>query len=120
MPCDAEDSPSGVVAQSESDEELAAMLAWAAANIRLEWNPPPSPEHLQPDDSYLGSEQDSQPRLAPVPFFSEVHEELMKSWRAPFTDRPCFPSSFTLTSLNSGMVRGYPDVPQMEHAILVH
>lgn len=47
MPSDAEDSaglpPSGVVAQSESDAELAAVLAWGTTNIRLEWNPPPCP-----------------------------------------------------------------------------
>lgn len=45
MPSDMEDSaglpPSGVVAQSECDAELAAMLARAATGIRREWNSPP-------------------------------------------------------------------------------
>lgn len=39
---EAELPPSGVVAHAKSDSELMAMLAWAVAGIRLEWNPSPS------------------------------------------------------------------------------
>lgn len=42
--------PSGAVAQSKFDAELAAMLAWATANIRLEWNSLPCPERLRLGD----------------------------------------------------------------------
>lgn len=86
MPSDSEDlagiPPSGAVAPSKSYEELAAILARATMNIGLEWNPQPCPKNSQLDDWYLGSELDSQPRPAPVPFIPEVHEELTKSWRA--------------------------------------
>lgn len=82
MPSDAEDSArlplSGAVAQSEIDAELAAMLAWDAVNIRLEWNPQPCPEHSRLVDWYLGLERNSQPCPALVPFLLEVTS--MKSY----------------------------------------
>ncbi len=48
------------------------------------WRPPPSPECLGLDDWFLGAQADCrQPPL--VPFFPEVHEEVTRSWRAPFS-----------------------------------
>ncbi len=79
--------PSGVVATAASDPELTAMLAWAAVSIGLEVNRPPSPEPSWLDDSFLGAGRGSQWRSALMPFFPEVHEELTKSWMAPFTAR---------------------------------
>lgn len=101
--------------------ELATMLARAASNIRLEWYPPPCPECSQLDYWYLGSEHDSQPHPAPVSFFPEVHGELRKSWRAPFTFyRVRFTGSSTLTTLDGETTREYTEVPQVEHVIAVH
>ncbi len=58
-------------------------------------------------------------RPAPVPFFPEVHEELTKSWMAPFTARS--PSSASiLTTLDGGVARGYAGIPQVERAIAMH
>ncbi len=76
--------PSGLVATAAPDPELTAMLARAAMSIRLEVNRPPSPEPSRLDDWFLGAGHGSQPRPAPLPFFPEVHEELTKSWMAPF------------------------------------
>ncbi|KAL0160988.1 hypothetical protein M9458_044713, partial [Cirrhinus mrigala] len=55
----------------------------------------------------------------PVPFFPEVHEELVRTWRAPHSSRPC-PSSSPLASLDGGAARGYEAVPQVERAVAVH
>lgn len=89
MPSDAEESaglpPSGAVAQSVSDAKLAAMLAQVGANIGKSGILLPVPSVSWVDDWYLGSECDSQLCPAPVPFFPEVHEELTRLWRAPFT-----------------------------------
>ncbi len=79
--------PLGVVATTAPDPELMAMLARAAVSIRLEVNRPPSPEPSRLDDWFLGAGRGSQPRSAPVPFLPEVHEELTKSWMAPFMAR---------------------------------
>ena len=69
--------PSGAPAPPESDPELTAMLSRAAASIGLEWNPPPCPERSRLDDWFLGAARaESRPRIPPVPFFPEVHEEV--------------------------------------------
>ncbi|KAL0152428.1 hypothetical protein M9458_052151, partial [Cirrhinus mrigala] len=53
------------------------------------------------DDLFLGSGRDSRPRLSPVPFFPEVHEELTKSWKAPLSARSRYTNSPSLTTLDS-------------------
>ncbi|XP_051564216.1 uncharacterized protein LOC127446923 [Myxocyprinus asiaticus] len=97
------------------------MLSRAAASVGLEWNPPLSPEPSRLDDWFLGSRHRSnQPRHAPVPFFPEVHEELTKSWEAPFTARPRLRSSPALTTLDGGAARGYTAIPPVDKALAVH
>ncbi len=96
------------------------MLARAAVSIGLEVNRPPSPEPSRLDDWFLGAGRGSQPRSALVPFFPEVHEELTKSWMAPFTARSRSSASSILTTLDGGVARGYAGIPQVERAIAVH
>ncbi len=96
------------------------MLARAAVSIGLEVNRPLSPEPSRLDDWFLGAGRGSQQRSAPVPFFSEVHEELTKSWLAPFTARSRSSASSILTTLDGGDARGYAGIPQVERAIAVH
>ncbi len=107
--------PSGVVATAAPDPELMAMLAPAAVSIGLEGSRQPSPEPSQLDDWFLCSS-----RSAPVPFFPEVHEELTKSWMAPFTARSRSSGSSVLTTLDGGAARGYAGIPQVERAVAVH
>ncbi|KAL1270897.1 hypothetical protein QQF64_029913 [Cirrhinus molitorella] len=123
-PADAEAStgqpPAAAAAQSEADAELAAMLRRAAASIGLEVSKAPSPKRSRLDDWYLGASSDvATPRTAPVPFFPEVHEELTKTWKAPYSARTRQGSSL-LTTLDGGAARGYVDVPQVERAVAVH
>ncbi len=108
--------PSGVVATAAPDPELTAMLARAAVSIGLEVNRPPSPELSRLDDWFLGAGCG----CAPVPFLPEVHEELTKSWMAPFTARSPSSASSILTTLDGGVARGYAGIPQVERAIAVH
>ncbi len=107
--------PSGVVATAAPDPELMAMLARAAASIG-----PPSPEPSRLDDWFLGAGHGSQPCPTPVPFFPEVHEELTKSWMAPFMARSRLSVSSVLTTLDGGAARGYAGIPQVERAVEVH
>ncbi|KAL0149293.1 hypothetical protein M9458_055331 [Cirrhinus mrigala] len=74
----AERRPSAVAAPSEADAELSAMLLRAAKGIGLEVPkvPPPDPSRL--DDWFLGTRSAAPPRSPPVPFFPEVHDELVK------------------------------------------
>ncbi|KAL0155801.1 hypothetical protein M9458_050064, partial [Cirrhinus mrigala] len=111
--------PPAAAALSESEAELAAMLLRAAKSIDLEVPKAPSPERSRLDDWFLGSCSDVPPRSTPVPFFPEVHEELTKTWRAPYTAHSRLSSSL-LTTLDGGAASGYVDVPQVERAVAVH
>ncbi|KAI2651800.1 ORF V: Enzymatic polyprotein [Labeo rohita] len=97
--------PSAVAAPSETDAELSAMLLRAAKEIGLEVpkTPPADPSRL--DDWFLGRAPAAPPRSPPVPFFPEVHEELVRTWRAPHSSRPR-PSSSPLASLDGGAAPG--------------
>ncbi len=49
-----------------------------------------------------------------------MHEELTKSWMAPFTARSRSFASSILSTLDSGAARGYAGIPQVERTIAVH
>ena len=110
----------GAGSQSVADAEMAAMLERAAKAIGIEWKSPPRPERSRLDDWYLGNDRGSRPRSTPVPFFPEVHEELTKSWKAPFSARTRLSGSSSLTTLDGGPAKGYTEVPAVERAIAVH
>ncbi len=102
------------------DPELTAMLARAAVSIGLEVNRPPSPEPSRLDDWFLGAGRGSQPRSTPVPFLPEVHEELTKSWMAPFTARSCSSASSVLTTLDGGVARGTWAFPRWRERVAMY
>ncbi len=108
--------PSGRVALPESDPELTAMLSRAAESVGLYWRPPPSPERSRLDDWFLGAQADRR-RPPPVPFFPEVHEEVTRSWKAPFSARNRPSTSSVLTTLDGGAAQGYVEIPPVERAI---
>ncbi|KAL0152047.1 hypothetical protein M9458_052651, partial [Cirrhinus mrigala] len=115
----AERCPSAVAVPSEADAELSAMLLRAAEGIGLEVPkvPPPDPSRL--DDWFLGTRSAALPRSPPVPFFPEVHDELVRAWRAPYSARSR-PTSSALATLDGGAAKGYAGVPQVERAVAVH
>ncbi len=108
--------PSGRVALPESDPELIAMLSRAAESIGLHYRRPPSPERSRLDDWFLGAQAERR-QPPPVPFFPEVHEEVTRSWKAPFSARNRPSASSILTTLDGGAAQGYVEVPPVERAI---
>ncbi len=109
--------PSGRVALPESDPELTAMLSRAAESIGLLYRlKPPSPERSRLDEWFLGAQAEHR-QPPPVPFFPEVHEEVTRSWRAPFSAQNRPSASSVLTTLDGGAAQGYVEIPPVEHAI---
>ncbi len=108
--------PSGRVALPESDPELTAMLSRAAESIGLHYRRPPSPERSRLDDWFLRAQAERR-QPPPVPFFPEVHEEVTRSWKAPFSARSRPSASSVLTTLDGGAAQGYVEVPPVERAI---
>ncbi len=72
---------------------------------------PPSLSSGLLDDWFLGAQP------PPVPFFPEVHEEVTRSWKAPFSARNRASASSVLTTLDGGAAQGYVEIPPVERAI---
>ncbi len=111
--------PSGVVALSEPDPEMTAMLSRAAENVGLVWNPPPRPDPSRLDEWFLGGWPEVLSAPPPVPFFPEVHEELTRSWKAPFTARNKSCGSSPLNTLDGGAALGYTGIPSVERSVAI-
>ncbi len=92
------------------------MLSRAAESIGLHYRRPPSPERSRLDDWFLGAQAERR-QPPPVPFFPEVHEEVTRSWKAPFSARNRPSASSVLTTLDGGAAQGYVEVPPVERAI---
>ncbi len=92
------------------------MLSRAAESVGLHYRLPPSPERSRLDDWFLGAQAERR-QPPPVPFFPEVHEEVTRSWKAPFSARNRPSTSSVLTTLDGGAAQGYVEVPPVERAI---
>ena len=110
--------PSGRVALSETDPEWAAMLSRAAEKVGLAWNPPPRPEPSRLDDWFLGAGRAGSQCAVPVPFFPEVHEELSRTWKAPYSARSRSSGSSPSPPSTAGQLRGMWISPQWSGPLL--
>lgn len=97
--------PPGKVALSEP--ELPATLSRATERVGLEWNPSPCPVPSRLDDWYLGVGRAGSQHPATVPF---LHEEVTRSWTAPFSARNRA-TSCPLTTLDGVAAMGFVGIP---------
>lgn len=57
-------------------------------------------------------------RHKPAAFFHQVHEELTKSWHAPYSTSSS--TSATLSSVGGAAEKGYETLPPLEEAVAAH
>ncbi len=67
---------------SDLQEELMKVLSKAVQELELTWSPPEEPVRSKLDSWYFRSTRKTDSR-ASVPFFPDVHEQLVKTWSAP-------------------------------------
>ncbi len=67
-------------------EELMRVLSKAVQELELTWNPPEEPVRSKLDSWYFRSTRKADARTS-VPFFPDVHEQLVKTWSAPQSAR---------------------------------
>ncbi len=83
--------------------------------LGLEWSPPEEPTRSRLDEWFLpGRHQRASP------FFPEVHEELTRSWRAPYSARLRASSSSALTSVDGAEEKGYGKLPPLDESVAAH
>ncbi|KAL0161520.1 hypothetical protein M9458_045245, partial [Cirrhinus mrigala] len=101
------------------DAELFRVLTRAVDELGLEWSPPEEPPRSLLDEWFLPGRRQA-PRRWASPFLPEVHEELTRSWRAPYSARLRTSSSFALTSVDGAEDKGYEKLPPLDESVAAH
>ncbi len=70
-------------ARLRADAEIIRVMAKAVNELGLEWSPPEGPSCSRLDEWFLPWCHQALHQRSP-PFFPEVHDELTKSWHAPY------------------------------------
>ncbi|KAL0151578.1 hypothetical protein M9458_053095 [Cirrhinus mrigala] len=101
------------------DAELFRVLTRAVDELGLEWSPPEEPPRSLLDEWFLPGRRQA-PRQRASPFLPEVHEELTRSWRAPYSARLRASSSSALTSVDGAEDKGYEKLPPLDKSVAAH
>ncbi|ROI69418.1 hypothetical protein DPX16_14358 [Anabarilius grahami] len=101
------------------DAELFRVLSKAVEELDLEWAPLEEPSRSRLDEWFLLGRRQA-PRQRSAPFFPEVHEELAKSWRAPYSARLHTSHRSALTSVDGSEEKGYEHLPPLDEAVAAH
>ncbi len=106
-------------ARPRMDEELLRVMTKAVNELGLEWSPPEEPSRSRLDEWFVPGRQLA-PRQRSSPFFPEVHDELTKSWHAPYSSRIRPSASSALTSVNGAEEKGYEHLPHLDESVAAH
>ncbi|KAL0203812.1 hypothetical protein M9458_001830, partial [Cirrhinus mrigala] len=100
------------------DAKLFRILS-KAVELDLEWSPPEEPTHGRLDEWFLpGCHQ--APRQRASPFFPEVHYEITKSWRAPYSARLRTSSSSAVSSVDGAEEKRHDKLPPLDESVATH
>ncbi|ROL44132.1 hypothetical protein DPX16_15625 [Anabarilius grahami] len=80
---------------------------------------PEEPSRSRLDEWFLPGRRQA-PRQRSAPFFPEVHEELTKSWRAPYSARLHTTHRSALTTVDGSEEKGYEHLPPLDEAVAAH
>ncbi len=116
-------APSGLPAPSAAkagmDAELFRVLSKAVEELGLEWSPPEEPSRSRLDEWFLPGRHQA-PQQRPSPFFPEVHDELTRSWRSPYSARLRTSASSALITVDGAEEKGYERMPQLDESVAAH
>ncbi|ROL45289.1 hypothetical protein DPX16_17900 [Anabarilius grahami] len=87
--------------------------------LELQWGPPEEPSRSRLDKWFLPGRRQP-PRQHATLFFPEVHDELTKSWRDPYSARLCTTTSTALNSMDGSEEKGYKRMPPLDEAVAAH
>ncbi len=107
-----------LVSSPGMDADLFRILS-NAVEEGLEWSPTEEPFRSHLDEWFL-PERGRAPRQQSSPFFPEVHDEITKSWHAPYSSRLRASSSSALTSVEGTEEKGYDSLTPLDESVAAH
>ncbi len=111
--------PAPSAAKAGMDAKLFRVLSKAVKELGLEWSPPEEPSRSRLDEWFLPGRRQA-PQQRPSPFFPEVHDELTRSWRSPYSARLRTSASSTLTIIDGAEEKRYERMPQLDESVAAH
>ncbi len=106
-------------AKLRADEEFIRVMTEAVNELGLEWSLPEEPSRSRLNKCFLPGRHQVLRRRS-FPFFSEVHDELTKSWRAPYSSRIHPSASVALTSVDGAEDKVYEHLPPLDESVAAH
>ncbi len=113
--------PSGQEAQSSAAySEDVDVLSRATAKLTLDWpDEPRESQSLKLDERFL-SGPNSRPERRKLPFFSDLHHEISRSWKQPFSSRLTNAAAADFTNLVGSVEQGYTAIPVVKDILASH
>ncbi len=87
--------------------------------MELTWSPPEEPVRSKLDSWYFRSTRKADSR-ASVPFFLDVHEQLVKTWSAPQSARVHSNTQAIFSHVDGAEAHGYVRSPPVEETVAAH
>ncbi len=113
--------PSGQEARpSPAYTELMDVLARATEKLSLDWPDEPRESQSSKLDERFLSGSGSRPARKKLPFFPDLHHEISRSWRQPFSSRLTNAAAADFTNLVGSVEQGYAAVPAIEDTLATH
>ncbi len=98
---------------SDLQEELMRVLSKAVQELELTWSHPEEPARSKLDSWYFRSTRKADSR-ASVPFFPDIHEQLVKKWSAPQSARVHSNTQAVFSHVDGAEAHGYVRSPPVE------
>ncbi len=114
-------SPSGQEAwPSAAYSELVDVLSRATEKLALDWPDEPRESQESKLDERFLSGLNSRPELRKLPFFSDLHQEISRSWKQPFSSHLTNAAATDFTNLVGSVEQGYTAIPVVEDTLASH
>ncbi len=101
------------------DTDLFRILSNIVEELGLNWSTPEEPSLSRLDEWFFPGQHQA-PHQRASAFFPEVHDEIPKSWHAPYSSRLCASSSSALTLVNGALETGYDRLPPLDKSVAMH
>ncbi len=113
--------PSGQEAwPSAAYSELVDVLSRATEKLSLDWPDEPRKSQASKLDERFLSGPNSRPERRKLPFFSDLHQEISRSWKQPFSSHLTNTAAADFTNLVGSVEQGYTAILVVEDTLASH
>lgn len=91
--------------------ELIDVLSRATEKLAIDWPDEPRESQSSKLDERFLSGRNSRPERKKLPFFSDLHHKISRSWKQPFSARLTNAAAADFTNLVGSVEQGYSAIP---------